>query len=256
MSPVIRISQPIYERLQSIAEPFTDTPASVIEKLLDVYDQQSTAKPKAPETSGVASPITEEMPDEIPDTLNQVLRVSDLVWNRGKTYNEAVVLVSKQINVEPNTVRDKCTRLISIKGKIKIDTALFLDFLDNRNKMAEHLKLKFPHLQHIIESKILGLDNKLEEEYINQDYKVYDRNMTTLKEIWRAMENHMPTGTIFGLEEIYSIVEKHCALTDEDFEPQAPDSSIPKWKRNVRNVLQKKKGIELDWVGRGLYKRI
>ena len=34
------------------------------------------------------------------------------------------------------------------------------------------------------------------------------------------------------------------------------DINLDVWKRNVRNVLQKKKGIELDWGGRGLYKRI
>ncbi|MGL6140844.1 MAG: T4SS efffector SepA family protein [Planktothrix sp.] len=36
---VIRISNPIFTRLQAIAEPLTDTSASVIEKLLDFYEQ-------------------------------------------------------------------------------------------------------------------------------------------------------------------------------------------------------------------------
>lgn len=36
---VIRISNSIFTRLQGIAEPLTDTPASVIERLLDFYEQ-------------------------------------------------------------------------------------------------------------------------------------------------------------------------------------------------------------------------
>ncbi|VXD24495.1 T4SS efffector SepA family protein [Planktothrix paucivesiculata] len=43
---VIRISKPIFTRLQAIAEPLTDTSASVIEKLLDFYEQhQNEVKP-------------------------------------------------------------------------------------------------------------------------------------------------------------------------------------------------------------------
>lgn len=38
MSPVIRISDIIYKRLQEIATPFSDTPATVIERLLDSHD--------------------------------------------------------------------------------------------------------------------------------------------------------------------------------------------------------------------------
>ena len=38
MSRVIRIPEEIYKRLQALATPFVDTPASVIERLLDAYD--------------------------------------------------------------------------------------------------------------------------------------------------------------------------------------------------------------------------
>ncbi|WP_457653116.1 hypothetical protein [Rhodocaloribacter sp.] len=39
MSKVIRISQQIFSRLQQLAEPLVDTPASVIERLLDFYQE-------------------------------------------------------------------------------------------------------------------------------------------------------------------------------------------------------------------------
>ena len=39
MSPVVRIPENTYSRLQSLAEPFTDTPATVIKRLLDFHDK-------------------------------------------------------------------------------------------------------------------------------------------------------------------------------------------------------------------------
>ncbi|MEA5522158.1 T4SS efffector SepA family protein [Limnoraphis robusta] len=52
MSKVIRISNQIFTRLQEIAEPLTDTPATVIERLLDFYEEnyQSDGKFQKAET--------------------------------------------------------------------------------------------------------------------------------------------------------------------------------------------------------------
>ena len=36
-------------------------------------------------------------------------------------------------------------------------------------------------------------------------------------------------------------MEQYSKLDSEDYEPQQPTSDIPKWKRNVRNVLQYRK---------------
>ena len=47
MSPIIRISEPVYDRLQSIAVPFIDTPASVIERLIDLYEVNSNIVPSS-----------------------------------------------------------------------------------------------------------------------------------------------------------------------------------------------------------------
>ncbi len=50
------------------------------------------------------------------------------------------------------------------------------------------------------------------------------------------------------------IVEENLNLDNEDYEPQSPSSPIPKWKRNVRNVLQRRKHKgEIKWNGRGEY---
>ena len=46
MSPVIRISDEIFKRLQKLATPLVDTPASVIGKLLDRYENSPSVKTK------------------------------------------------------------------------------------------------------------------------------------------------------------------------------------------------------------------
>ena len=72
--------------------------------------------------------------------------------------------------------------------------------------------------------------------------------MICSKDIWDIIQTKMPRGHWVSLEEIYQVVEKHWNLDAEDFHPQSPTSDIPKWKRNVRNVLQYRKSIgEILW---------
>jgi len=64
----------------------------------------------------------------------------------------------------------------------------------------------------------------------------------------------MPRGCWVSLHDIYQTVERCGNLDLEDFEPQSPASDIPKWKRNVRNVLQyRKRTGEIDWGGDASY---
>ncbi len=74
--------------------------------------------------------------------------------------------------------------------------------------------------------------------------------MTHLPEIWDCIRSKLPRGRWISLEDIYYLVERHLNLDDEDFEPQSPRSDIPKWKGNVRNVLQYRKGTgDIEWDG-------
>ena len=67
-------------------------------------------------------------------------------------------------------------------------------------------------------------------------------------EIWGIIQTHMQRERWISLTEIYQMVERYGNLDVEDFEPQSPTSDIPKWKRNVRNVLQSRKGSgEIQW---------
>ncbi len=48
--PVIRISEPTFRRLQAIAVPLVDTPSTVVDKVLDVYDSVKAGRhPHEPE---------------------------------------------------------------------------------------------------------------------------------------------------------------------------------------------------------------
>jgi len=79
--------------------------------------------------------------------------------------------------------------------------------------------------------------------------------MIHLPEIWDIIQRRMPRGRWVSLEEIYQMVKLYGNLDVEDFKPQSPTSDIPKWKRNVRNVLQyrKKRTKEIQWDGDARY---
>lgn len=73
--------------------------------------------------------------------------------------------------------------------------------------------------------------------------------------IWDIIRRHMPRGQWVSLSRIYRLVEDNAQLDSEDFQPQSPTSDIPKWKRNVRNVLQYRKGTdEIEWDGDAHYR--
>jgi hypothetical protein len=79
--------------------------------------------------------------------------------------------------------------------------------------------------------------------------------MTRLPDIWECLKGNMKKGLWTRLETIYEIVQNNLSLEAEDFQPQSPSSDIPKWKRNVRNVLQyRKKTGEIEWDGNAHYR--
>jgi len=71
--------------------------------------------------------------------------------------------------------------------------------------------------------------------------------MIHAQEIWDIIQTKMTRGRWVSRQGIYRIVEEFGNLDTEDFEPQSPISNIPKWKRNVRNFLQRRKNKEIKW---------
>ena len=79
--------------------------------------------------------------------------------------------------------------------------------------------------------------------------------MTHLPEIWNCIKNGLPKCQWVALDNIYRLIENTLNLDKEDCEWQSPSSDIPKWKRNVRNVLQYRKNTgEIEWDDHGNYK--
>jgi hypothetical protein len=79
--------------------------------------------------------------------------------------------------------------------------------------------------------------------------------MIHLPEIWDCIVGNLSKKQWVTLDDIYRLIERSLSLDAEDYEPQAPRSEIPKWKRNVRNVLQyRKKTGEIEWDGSGRYR--
>ncbi len=68
------------------------------------------------------------------------------------------------------------------------------------------------------------------------------------KDIWDVIQAKIPREHWVSLKELYEVVKEYGNLDAEDFGPQSPISDIPKWKRNVRNVLQYRKSTgEILW---------
>ena len=81
--------------------------------------------------------------------------------------------------------------------------------------------------------------------------------MIRLSEIWDIIKERMPRNELLTLQDVYDLVSRNCQLDDEDFGSQSPTSDLPKWKRNVRNVLQyRKRTGEIEWDGDANYRII
>ena len=79
--------------------------------------------------------------------------------------------------------------------------------------------------------------------------------MTRHSKLWMCIKQQVPHGKWVPINDIYEIVEQNTSLDKEDHQWQSPSSDIPKWKRNVRNVLQyRKKTGEIKWDGAAKYR--
>jgi len=106
MSPVIRVSESTYERLKSLAEPFTDTPDSIIERLLSFHDEQKNAKaPPRSAPEGDAPRGSKVTPDSQLVTLPSALRAD--LRNR-----KPVVLSLEGDSIQVQDWADLCEKFV------------------------------------------------------------------------------------------------------------------------------------------------
>jgi hypothetical protein len=79
--------------------------------------------------------------------------------------------------------------------------------------------------------------------------------MLTSAETWAAIASKAPSGTWLTLADIYDVVRENSTLDPVDESRMSARSRSPRWKRTVRNVLQRKKQTgAIEWDGAGRYR--
>lgn len=138
--PVIRISDTVYERLQKHATPFVDTPATVIERLLDAFEgSQPRTVPNSrpcepmPPASGKALPFRESHPNE-----NRYMSQTPNVQTTSKPTDDSNPQKERWWEVKSGTVTIPCySRLDSKSGDGRLECVEIFGF--NRSNIVRAL---------------------------------------------------------------------------------------------------------------------
>jgi hypothetical protein len=80
---------------------------------------------------------------KLPDTLEQIFAVCRCVWHSKLEFSDAIHKVAKNLGVQETTVRDKCTRRISLPH-VQVDTDKFLQMLNQPSTLRDYLCHRFP----------------------------------------------------------------------------------------------------------------
>lgn len=79
--------------------------------------------------------------------------------------------------------------------------------------------------------------------------------MLNSKIAWQVLIQKAPAGQWLSLDQVYDIVEAAVELDDADRAGVSAKSVSPRWKRTVRNLLQRKKTLgEVEWDGAGRFR--
>ncbi len=138
----IEIDDEIMDLLKKHAEPFHDTPNSVLRKLL-------LGSGPISKTSGTAT-VNDELiinDNSVPAALQHILEVFHLILKCGYTRSEATQRVAKRRNLTPQTIIDKYCRQLNKKA-YEIDRML----ATNLPELKSILISRFPMHSSIIAS--------------------------------------------------------------------------------------------------------
>ncbi len=137
----IEIDETLWSYLQKHAEPFVDTPNSVLNRLL--FDTSAASSPSKDEPKIPAVSI-----QGIPKSLAQILEVVYEMEVNGHSRTEATKRVAHNRGTSPQTITDKYCRQIGKKAQ-QIDQLLSEPGYEG---FKEILKGKFDAHQQVIES--------------------------------------------------------------------------------------------------------
>ena len=80
---------------------------------------------------------------KLPDTVEQIFAICRYVWKDKMEFTDSVRKVAKELDVRETTVRDKCTRRISLP-QAPINTDQFLELLTRPSALRDYLCHRFP----------------------------------------------------------------------------------------------------------------
>jgi len=211
---------------------------------------------------------TNEIPNQngVPDTVSQVLAVSKYVWVDLLEFNEAINRTAKDFSVQGTTVRDKCTRRISLSNA-PVDTSQFLIFLSQPPSLRDHLCRKFPKYK----TEIIGQFNKLiatgtvlqgrpsnGDDTIKPTVDINEKQLvqaiiTTLRENGGAGSKSVVEDSVF---QKFKFALNH-PYYHELVGPQVGFPGVPRWRKNIefaRNTARQMGLIKSpEESGRGIW---
>jgi hypothetical protein len=79
--------------------------------------------------------------------------------------------------------------------------------------------------------------------------------MLSSEEAWTALAQNAPRGEWLSIADVYAVVQRSVVLHAEDEPPISPTNRSPRWKRTIRNALQRRKALgQIEWDGAGRYR--
>lgn len=152
----IEIDEKVWNYLKSKAEPFEDTPNSVLKRIL--LGGQLSGLHGVNRKTTVSTPPS--FPDGAPKALAQILEVIHEVKKSGRNRREATNLVAQRRNTAPQTVIDKYCRQLG-KRAYEIDRLLEDQNLEELRALLER---KFVNHRELINSFFASLNSRKNTE--------------------------------------------------------------------------------------------
>jgi hypothetical protein len=174
---------------------------------------------------------------ELPDTVIQVLAICRHIWFDHLDFNTAVPKVATAFSVHSTTVRDKCTRRISMPD-VPIGTDDFLRLLSRPAALRDHLCLKFPkHKAEIIRRFDLLIPGKIESANpVVNTPPLRPARRVTRQEMIRDIISYLKSrgGLSPKIDVEDALFEKLKDAFQDPFYLEPVGGGVPRWKKNLQ----------------------
>ena len=138
----IEVDEEIYDFLKKHAEPFKDTPNSVLRRYLPLRSDKVEIK------DSTTVKISSQFPPSVPNALAEILEMIILVKKEGLSRVEATHTVADLRGIKTQSVIDKYCRQLG-KRAYEIDELLMTA---NMNEFKKLLVERFPYHSKVVES--------------------------------------------------------------------------------------------------------